>query len=224
MGWALSARVSAAIELTIGAHKLLIDVLFGGALQLVLLIVSMIPFSSELHVVFLFRTNKHGLRASSRKQTEGAPQTVPARRKLTALFSAGEASHKTSSRAPNTPRSRRGTAVRRMSLWQPELAPYQDSVAVDRLRMLLDKWRSRATTSEGRAAPSMPPPTTARLSSRLTRGASMEERSCMCSVQAQDDMGPLDEQLALEESAVDVVISERTLSADRNSCHSARSA
>ena len=100
----LPRRIASAIQLTIGGHKLLLDILFGAALQLALFLVSIVPFTSELHVVFLFRTHKHGLRASSRKQTEGIdasthdgarlPPTPHARRKFTALFAAGEASHK----------------------------------------------------------------------------------------------------------------------------------
>jgi len=66
--------LSAVLQLTVGAHAMLLDVIIGGVLQLVMLLASLIPFFSELHVIFLFRTNSSGLRASTRKQTKGEAQ------------------------------------------------------------------------------------------------------------------------------------------------------
>ena len=64
----LSGPSAHVIQLVVGGHCMLLDVIIGAFLQTLLLVASLVPFSPSLHILFLFRTHKRGLRASTAKQ------------------------------------------------------------------------------------------------------------------------------------------------------------
>lgn len=58
------AHVSRVLRLTVGAHYLLCDATLGLLLQTVLLVAAVVPFSGQLHTIFLFRQTNNDLERS----------------------------------------------------------------------------------------------------------------------------------------------------------------
>lgn len=82
--WAVESAIASLVQLTVSAHHLIADLIFGVLLQLPVLAIACVPFVAQVHRLLLFQTTARALNKSADLYDKAVPlMLTPSKRRLT---------------------------------------------------------------------------------------------------------------------------------------------